>query len=305
MLWAYNPANFNSRAHSGPFTLVSPNYNSLNDLRPGIKCLFIQTSGGSQTLTFTMGLDTDSQGEINVMPNGRVNLYQYLILGVVNIGNTPFGGQLSGSILCTFTLNGKWGASGPFGPFVAQMGPTGYVSAWVVIPRSAIVGGTTTSQLTLAMTGNFVTGFGNFGVGEIIVAGADDLPLQQINSGPSDPSRLNRASGNAPWPVLRRGFRKFNGVLVPTSREANMAGWHQSPAGPYSRTIQDMIFTGAQVGGHIIAPLWRQAGYANSYQQALMQSNAYMARMVDPLPTQVANASENMFNNSFAYEELF
>lgn len=304
MLWAYNPCNFNSRAHSGPFTLVSPNYNALNDLRPGVKCLFTQTSGGSQTLTFTMGLDSTSQGEINVFPNGRTQLYQYLILGVVNIGNTPYQGQLTGSIQCTFTLNGKWGASGPFGPFTAQMGPTGYASCWVVIPKSAIVGSTTTSQLTLAMTGNFVTSFGNFGIGEIIVAGADDLPLQQINNSPADPTRLNRASGNSPWPVLRRPFRKFNGVLIPTTREANMAGFNQA-GGPYSRTIQDMIFTGGQVGGHIIAPLWRQAGYKNSYQQALMQENAYMARLLDPLPTQVANASENMFNNSFNFEELY
>ena len=103
---------------------------NLWDKRAGIRTLWTQNTSGTQTLTLTVPLNvTDGALDFNSLP------YPFLLMGVVNIGNSPFVGQLLPSV--TFTPNGKWGASGANAKtMTAVLGPTGYASAWGVIPRS-------------------------------------------------------------------------------------------------------------------------------------------------------------------------
>lgn len=52
-------------------------------------------------------------------------------------------------------------------------------------------------------------------VGEVFADGVRNFPLSRFKVLPTDPTRLNRSSGNQPWPVMRYPFRRTSIQVVP------------------------------------------------------------------------------------------
>lgn len=292
MLVAFQLPNMQTITWSGAaFSVVDNSPTYLWDKRPGIRMLWRQNTAGVQTLTLTVPLNTtDGSLDFNTLA------YPYLLMGVVNIGSSPYVNQALPSV--TFTPNGKWGNAGANAKnMTAVLGPTGYASAWGMIPRSAIVGGTATDSMTVALTANFQNGFGNFGIGEVIIAGAFDLPLSDIQIDPIDPSAVNRSSGNVPWNVLRRPYRRVTGKVVPQSR-ADSFGVSTT----YIQNLQRMFFNTSRAAGIVVAPFWRTQA-SPTPDLNLMAEHCHMARIISPSSLS-GSASDNRFGSQLMTEEL-
>jgi hypothetical protein len=292
MLAAFQLPNMQTITSSGAaFSAVINTTTYLWDKRAGVKTLWTQNTAGIQTLTLTVPLNTtDGSLDFNTL------LYPYLLMGVVNIGNSPYIGQLFPNV--AFTPNGKWGASGAnIRTMTAALGPTGYSSAWGMIHRSAIVGGVATDSMTVTLTGNFQTGFGNFGIGEVIIAGAFDLPLGDVNIEPVDPSAVNRSGGNVPWSVLRRPYRRVTGRVVPQSRADSFG----VPA-LYVQNLQRMFFNTSRTAGIVVAPFWHAQGNI-APDLTLMGEHCHLARIISPSSLS-GSASDNRFGGQVMTEEL-
>lgn len=299
MLFGYVlSGDYTTASHSGPFNLLSANYLAMVDGEPSPKTLFKQTgavTSATLQLNFSFGGNPQFDWALS---------YPYLLLGVVNIGNyaneddgTP--GQITP--LVKFTVNGRWNGGGAK-TVQAVANDSGYSNAWAVIRKNEIVGATTTSTLQVELTGIFNSGvqaaFGNFGIGEIIICGADYLPLRNISAGIGGIGPNNRSSGNRGWPVGRSTFRTLRGTIAPMSQNSTF-----NVAGTNARTNRRAALASARRGSCVIAPLWRDRGTAGP-NLTLLNQHAMMARLVSPLPDFSANADENMFGAQYTFEEL-
>jgi len=299
MLFGYVlSGDYTTASHSGPFNLLSSNYSALVDGKPGVKTLFKQTGAvAPATLQLNFSFGGAQQFEW-LLP------YPYLMLGVVNIGNARMedagtANQLTPSV--KFTVNGRWNGGGAK-TSQALVGPSGYSSAWAVIRKDEIVGGAATSTLQVELTGTFNSGvqaaFGNFGIGEVVIVGADYLPLRSVTQGIGGLAPTNRASGNLPWPLARSPFRTVNGVLAPESRaDAFITPIHNS------RNYMQMTAMAARKSGCVIAPYWRDQGTAGP-NLTVLNNNAMMARLMSQPPSLAGSATENRYSGTFAFEEL-
>ena len=175
MLFGYVlSGDYTTASHSGAaFTLLSSNYSAMVDGKPGTKTLFKQT-GAVTPATLQLNFSFGGNQQFDWLKN-----YPYLLLGVVNIGNARMeddgtANQLTPSV--KFTVNGRWNGGGAK-TSQAVIGPSGYASAWAVVRKDEIVGGSATSTLQVELTGTFNSGvqasFGNFGIGEVIICGAE------------------------------------------------------------------------------------------------------------------------------------
>jgi hypothetical protein len=301
MLFGYVlPGGYTLASHSGSaFDLVSSSYTALFDGRPGVKTLFKQTgSVSSQTLTLSFSFGGLPQAE-------WLKPYPYLLLGVVNIGNYPdedgavSSGQFTPSV--AFTVNGRWSGGGTK-TSQAVVGDSGYSSAWAVIRKNEISGGSTTNQLQVALTGVFNTGsattYGHFGIGQIVICGADYLPLRSISRGIGGLTSVARSSSNVPWPMARRAFRTLSGTLRPEPRDATFIARDGN-----CRTYSAMAMLAARKGACVVAPFWRDPG-TQGPNLATLNATAMMARMVASPPMLSGAAAEDQFAGTFAFEEL-
>jgi len=284
--------------HAGNFSLLSPNYAGLSDLIPGRPTLFAQTVAGTQTLSITKTLVSDSDLDFNTID------YPYLLVGVVYCGTSPRAGQILPS--CRFLPNGKWGASGPR-VCQAGIGPQGYMQAWQVFSRADKVGSTPTTNLNVQMTANFASAFNNFGIGEIIIAGADEIPIQTISQPFVTATQNNRSSNNTPNIVLGDAYRTLSVGIGPIARNDAVIVPRSTRFG---RSIMDAIVDADRNGACVAASIWRNPGAFQKSGAADLQTmirNCFMASlMASPPPTLTYSAtdSSNAYKGTLSLEEL-
>jgi len=285
-------------AKSGNFTLLSPNYDGLSDRIPGRPTLFTQTSGGTQTLSITKTFANDSELDFNTID------YPYLLVGFVYCGNSPRAGQILPN--CTFTLNGKWGGSGAK-VCQAGLGPQGYAQAWQMFSRANKVGSTPTTTLNVQMAANFITSFANFGIGEIICIGCDEIPIQSMSEPLTTSTQNNRSSNNTPNIVLGNAYRTLQVAVGPTRRN-NVVVVPSTPN--LGRSVRDGIVDAARNGACVVSNIWRVPGAFSKTGAADLQTmirNCYMASMMaSPPPTLTYSATDasNAYKGTLAFEEL-
>ena len=282
-------------AKTGNFTLLSPNYNELSDLRPGKPTLFQQTVSGSQTLTLTKTLVNDAALDFNTVP------YPYLILGIIGIGNAPYEGQILPAV--NFSANGKWGNGGAnVKSCQAQVGPSGLASAFAIFKASEKVGATPTTTATAALTANFQTAFGNFGLGEFVVIGCDEVPINSITEPIVNQNQTSRASNRTPSLTLRDAYRNVSVNFAPLSR-GNARGVPNSAN--FARNLRDALYAATRNGACFIAPEWRMPGTPGPDLPTLMECG-YLANLMSPNPSLMFNAADasGMYRGSAAFEEL-
>ena len=90
------------------------------------------------------------------------------------------------------------------------------------------------------------------------------------------------------------------GVVAPVARDEGLL---LLGSARFTHSIQDMIAVASQIGGGVIAPIWRKPGQTAPGMPTLLR-NAHLAKLMTPAPMLNLKASENLIGANFSYEEL-
>lgn len=288
MLITFNAPLAPSWAISGAgAALLSPDFSGLSDGRPGTQATFRGcTSAANKTVLTATGFS---------LPVAAGQPY-YLVVGIIN-------STLALGSIAQIAVNGAWSGAGTrsqafvqhpqaLAPLPAQQP---YMNAWYVLTPSQLSGSTPITQLTVSLATASASQV--FSLGEIVVGLAVDLPINSLDVTWDDPSKLNRASGNQPYPVLRKPFRKVQAQIAPQTLAQAFGS-----AATTSASVQAALYAIATQPKVAIVPRWRQRGYG-APDPDLIQRFAHLARCTS-LPTLKSQGSEDWFSGSIGCEEL-
>ena len=267
--------------------LLSADFSGLNDGRPGTLATFRGcTLPANNTVLTATGFS---------LPYTAGQPY-YLVVGIQNVSLAP------GSVT-TILANGAGAAAGTLTQALVQYpqvlaatpSQTPYIDAWYVLtPAQLAAGGAITSlivNLTTASASQVFT------VGEITFGLAADLPISGLDVLWSDPSKLNRSSGNQPWPVLRKPFRQVSAVISPQTFSTSFGGTSTTNA-----ASEEVLYALSVSPKIAIVPRWRQPG-ASVVDTDMVQRMAMLARGVN-FGAEKSAGAENFYSAPLQFEEL-
>lgn len=287
MLCTFNCAAAPTWAISGTgAALLSADFSGLNDGRPGTQTrLQGCTSPANKTVLTGTGFS---------LPVAAGQPY-YLIVGILNT-------TLANASATSIAVNGAWSGAGTRTQALVQypqaLAPPPaqqpYINAWYVLPPSLLSGSTPITQLIVNLT--TASASQQFAVGEIMIGLAIDVPINGLDIQWDDPSKLNRSSGNQPYPVLRKPFRKTNATVSPQTFIQSFG----NSATPIA--LADFLYAMSVQPKLAIVPRWRQANSA-SVDTDMLQRQAHAARGVN-LGALKSLGSEQFYSVPLGFEEL-
>lgn len=266
--------------------LRSTDFSGLNDGRPGTQTrLQGCTSAVNPTILTATGFSLAA----------AAGQPYYLIVGILNA-------TLATASATSIAVNGAWGAAGTLTQALVQypkaLAPPPaqqpYINAWYVLTPSQLSGSTPITQLTVNLTTASASQV--FAIGEIMIGLAFDVPVDALEIQWDDSSKLNRSSGNQPYTVLRKPFRKTSCNVAPQTFIQSFGNSANGIA------LADFFYAMDVQAKLAIIPSWHQAG-SSSVDTDMIQRMAQAVRGLN-FGALKSMGPEQFYSVPLAFEEL-